>query len=106
MTILMKWLAAIAVAFALAGVVGCSATATRESTGQYVDDSSITTKVKAKFVEDKTVSALRIHVETFQGVVQLSGFANTDSERDRAVELARSVPGVKNVKDDIQIKNS
>ena len=106
MKIVMKWLAAIAVALALVGAVGCSSTSTRESTGQYVDDSTITTKVKAKFVEDKTVSALRIHVETFQGVVQLSGFADTDAERDRAIELARSVAGVRSVKDDIQVKNS
>ena len=106
MKMLMKWLAAIAVAFTLIGAVGCSSTSTRESTGQYVDDSSITTKVKTKFVEDKTVSAMRIHVETFQGVVQLSGFANSDAERNRAIELARSVPGVKDVKDDIQVKNS
>jgi len=106
MKIVMKWLAAIAVALALVGAVGCSSTSTRESTGQYVDDSTITTKVKAKFVEDKTVSALRIHVETFQGVVQLSGFADTDAERDRAIELAHSVAGVRSVKDDIQVKNS
>ena len=104
MTILMKWLAAIAVAFALAGVVGCSATATRESTGQYVDDSSITTKVKAKFVEDKTVSALRIHVETFQGVVQLSGFVDNANEMAAAQRIASNVAGVQRVDNRLSIR--
>jgi osmotically-inducible protein OsmY len=60
--------------------------------------------VKAKFVEDATVGALRVNVETFKGVVQLSGFANSPAEIDRAVQLARETKGVKSVKNDIRIK--
>lgn len=85
---------------------GCSSTPTRESTGEAVDDTWITTKVKAKFVEDKDVSALNIAVETFKGTVQLSGFANSVDERERAVELARGIKGVKSVKNDIRLKSA
>jgi hyperosmotically inducible periplasmic protein len=83
---------------------GCASTSTQESTGEYVDDTWITTKVKAKFVEDKTVSAMAVNVETFKGTVQLSGFANSAAEADRAVQLARETKGVKSVKNDIRIK--
>lgn len=83
---------------------GCASTATQESTGEFVDDTWITTKVKAKFVEDPTVGALRVNVETFKGVVQLSGFANSTTEVDRAIQLARETKGVKSVKNDIRIK--
>lgn len=83
---------------------GCAATRTEESTGQYFDDAALTTRVKAAFVEDKTVSAARINVETFKGVVQLSGFANNQAEVDQAVAITRNIPGVKSVKNDIRIK--
>lgn len=96
----------IAIALVVAMVAGCAGTGTRESTGEYIDDASITTRVKARFVQDEQISALRINVETFRGSVQLSGFANTEAERLRAVELARSVPGVKEVKDDIRLKQA
>lgn len=90
----------------LATTVGaCSASPTKESTGEYLDDSLITTKVKSAFVADKTVKALDIKVETFKGVVQLSGFANTQMEIDRAVEVARGVKGVQSVKNDIRLKS-
>ena len=81
---------------------GCAGTSTQESTGEYVDDSAITAKVKSAFVADKVVSALDIQVATFKGVVQLSGFASSQQEIDRAVALAREVPGVKSVKNDIR----
>ena len=87
-------------------MTGCASTSTKEGTGEYVDDSVITTKVKAKFVEDKDVSALGINVETFKGNVQLSGFANSADERMRAAELARSIKGVKSVKNDIRLKTN
>ena len=74
------------------------------SAGQMVDDTVITTKVKAAFVEDEKVSALRINVTSYKGVVQLSGFANSAQEADRAAEVARKVPGVKQVKNDILLK--
>jgi osmotically-inducible protein OsmY len=106
MDLLFRRLAATMVAFAIAGLVGCAGSPTRESTGEYIDDSAITTKVKAKLVEDKAVSALDIHVETFKGVVQLSGFAKSNAVKRRAVELAQSVPGVKEVRDHIELRTS
>jgi hyperosmotically inducible periplasmic protein len=98
-----KFIAAALLGVALAAA-GCSASPTRESTGEYIDDSTLTTRVKAKFVEDPAVSAMRINVETFKGVVQLSGFANSTDEASRAVNLAQATSGVKSVKNDIRIK--
>jgi osmotically-inducible protein OsmY len=87
----------------LVGATGCAVTSGQSSVGQYVDDATITTRVKAKFADDKRVSAMRISVETLNGVVQLSGFATTEAERANAVALARSVPDVKNVRNSIVI---
>lgn len=97
------------VRFALAGLAAavltaCAGTPTRESTGEYIDDTLITSKVKAKYVESKEVSATAVNVETFKGVVQLSGFVSTPAERAKAEELARQVQGVKEVKNDIRLK--
>jgi hyperosmotically inducible protein len=83
---------------------GCAATATKQSTGEYVDDSSITVKVKAAFVKDEIVKALDVSVETFKGVVQLSGFVNTAAEKSQAAYVAGSVPGVIEVKNNIVVK--
>jgi osmotically-inducible protein OsmY len=83
---------------------GCAATRTKESTGEYLDDTALTTKVKAALLKDREVSGLSINVETFKGTVQLSGFANNMAERRKAVEIARAVPGVEGVKDDIVVK--
>ncbi len=88
----------------LALVAGCASTSKQESTGEYIDDTTLTSKVKAKFVDDKAVSAMNINVETFKGTVQLSGFANNQAEADRAVQLARATEGVKSVKNDIRLK--
>jgi hyperosmotically inducible periplasmic protein len=85
---------------------GCASGPTKESTGEVIDDSWITTKVKAAFVEDPTVSALGIKVETFKGVVQLSGFANNSTEVARAAEIARGIKGVKEVKNDVRLKST
>jgi osmotically-inducible protein OsmY len=87
--------------FALAG---CAGSATQKSTGEYIDDAAITTKIKAGFVEDPTVSALAITVETFRGNVQLGGFASNAREIERAGQIARSVHGVKAVENDIRLK--
>jgi osmotically-inducible protein OsmY len=81
---------------------GCSNIG-QKSAGSTIDDATIITKVKAKFVEDKTVSALSIHVNSYEGTVQLSGFAKSAVEAERAAELARSVNGVKMVKNDIRL---
>jgi osmotically-inducible protein OsmY len=85
-------------------VGGCAAQPSRESTGEYIDDAAITTKVKAALVADKEVSALDVKVETFRGVVQLSGFADNQREISRAVSVSRGVKGVRSVKNDMRVK--
>ena len=82
----------------------CASTRTQESTGEYVDDSVITTKVKSLLAADDFLKSFQISVETFKGVVQLSGFVNSRSDINRAVEVARGVKGVKSVKDDMRLK--
>lgn len=88
----------------LTALSACAGGPTSKSAGEHVDDAVITTKVKGLFVEDKAVSALNIQVETFKGQVQLSGFANNQQEINRAVEIARQVKGVQEVKNDIRLK--
>lgn len=83
---------------------GCAPTAKRDGTGQYIDDTFITAKVKAAIFEDPMTKASEINVETFNGVVQLSGFVTSRAAASRAVELARGVAGVKSVKDDMRVK--
>ena len=83
---------------------GCASTATRESTGEYVDDSSITVKVKAAFVKDPLVKAIDVAVETYKGVVQLSGFVNTAAEKEQAGAVAANVKVVTSVKNNIAVK--
>ena|SRR5207248_7761605 len=85
-------------------LAACAATPTTESTGEYVDDSTITAKVKTALLQDPEVSGLAINVDTFKGTVQLSGFANNERERQRAATLARSVAGVQSVQNSIQLK--
>jgi osmotically-inducible protein OsmY len=82
----------------------CSATRTHESTGEYVDDSVITTKVKSLLAQDDFLKSFQIGVETFKGVVQLSGFVNSQKAVDKAVEIAGSVKGVNSVKNDLIVK--
>ena len=88
----------------LASILGCGATQTREGTGEYLDDSVITTKVKAAVFNDPTLKVNEINVETFKGVVQLSGFVTSQADVDKAVQVARGVAGVKSVKNDMRIK--
>ena len=87
----------------LIALVGCAGSRTQESTGEYIDDSVITSKVKSAFANDVQVDALNIKVTTFKGTVQLSGFAKNRQEINRAVQLARSTDGVKSVKNNIQL---
>lgn len=97
--------AALFVAAALSlGATGCAVKRDQSTVGQYVDDATITTQVKAKFVENKEVAATSIHVETLNGTVQLSGFAKSSSEKSRAEAIARDVNGVKAVKNDIVVR--
>jgi len=99
-----KYLSALFVAATFMSVVGCASTPQKEGTGEYVDDSVITTKVKTAILGESTLKVAEINVETFKGVVQLSGFVKTKTESGKAVEVASAVGGVKSVKNDIQIK--
>jgi osmotically-inducible protein OsmY len=83
---------------------GCAATPTKESTGEYVDDTTITTKVKAAFIHDDYIKSFDITVETFKGVVQLSGFVDNSEQKSRAGEVARGVNGVRDVKNNLTVK--
>lgn len=83
---------------------GCAATSTQASTGQYIDDSAITVKVKAAFVKDPLIKAFDVSVETFKGVVQLSGFVNTAAEKEQAGKIAATINGVTEVKNNIAVK--
>jgi osmotically-inducible protein OsmY len=88
----------------LASVLGCGSPPQKETTGEYFDDSYITTKVKAAVLNEPTLKSSEINVETFKGVVQLSGFVNSRADIERAIEVARSVKGVKSVKNDMRLK--
>jgi len=89
-----KALSAALLAVTLVSAVGCASTSTKEGTGEYVDDSVITTKVKAAIFNEPTLKSAEINVETFKGVVQLSGFVNSQADINKAVEVTRSVKGV------------
>jgi osmotically-inducible protein OsmY len=99
-----KYLSAVFLAVTLASVAGCASSPRHEGTGQYFDDSVITTKVKAAIFDDPTTKVMEINVETFKGVVQLSGFVSSQAAANRAVELARGVSGVKGVTNDMRLK--
>ncbi len=88
----------------LATVLGCASTSRQEGTGEYLDDSVITTKVKAAVLNEPSLKSAEINVETFKGVVQLSGFVSTEADVKTAVEVARSVKGVTFVKNDMRVK--
>ncbi len=88
----------------LASFLGCASTSTKEGTGEYVDDSVITAKVKAEIFKDDSLKSSEINVETFKGVVQLSGFVNSQADIDKAVKVARTVKGVTSVKNDMRVK--
>jgi hyperosmotically inducible periplasmic protein len=96
--------AASVAALTLLGTAGCAVVRDQQTVGAYVDDAGITTKVKAKFAEDKDVSALAISVETLNGVVQLSGFAKSEAERAQAEVLARNTEHVKGVRNGIVVR--
>jgi hypothetical protein len=88
----------------LTAFVGCASTQKRESTGQYVDDSVITAKVKAAIMHEESLKVLQIKVETYKGVVQLSGFVNSEQSVMKAGEVATGVEGVVSVKNDLVVK--
>lgn len=84
--------------------LGCNATQKKESTGQYIDDSAITTKIKTGIFDDLKLKSLQIEVQTFKGVVQLSGFVDSSQNAKIAGEIAGLVAGVKEVKNDLVVK--
>ena len=88
----------------IATLVACASTSTQSGTGEYIDDSVITSKVKAKLANDDFFKSFEISVETFKGIVQLSGFVNSQQAVNRASEIVRTVQGVKSVKNDLIVK--
>lgn len=92
------------VSLLFASVVGCQSAPKKETTSEYIDDSYLTTKVKAAILRDPTLKSSEINVETYKGAVQLSGFVSSRSDISRAVEVTRTVRGVKGVRNDIQLK--
>lgn len=85
-------------------IAGCASTPTHEGSGEYVDDSVITTKIKAEIFNEPSLKSMEINVETFKGIVQLSGFVTSNANIDKAVAIARSVKGVHSVKNDMRLK--
>ncbi len=96
--------AAVFLAILVASLLGCASTATQEGTGEYIDNTVITAKVKTAIFDEPTLKSSEINVETFKGVVQLSGFVNSQADINKAVEIVRQVKGVKSVKNDMQLK--
>ncbi len=99
-----KFLSAAFLAVSLLGAAGCASTATQEGTGEYIDDTLITGKVKAAIFNEPTLKSAEINVETFKGVVQLSGFVNSQADINKAVAVARTVSGVTAVKNAMRVK--
>lgn len=101
---LFKRIPAFLMAALLVFTVGCASTSQQESTGEYIDDSTLTTKVKAAIFNEPTLKSAEINVETFKGVVQLSGFVSSQTAIAKAVEITRQVNGVKSVRNDMRVK--
>ena len=101
---LFKRMFALFLAVAFASALGCAGSATQESTGEYVTDSWITTKVKASLADDPLVKAREVNVETFKGAVQLSGFVSSTAAMQQAVRIAHGIKGVTSVKNDMRLK--
>lgn len=101
-----KMLSIFLLALGLVAVASCRSAYNKEGTGEYLDDSVVTTKVKAAILGDKNLSVAEINVETFKGVVQLSGFVKSREDINTAVKLTSKVPGVISVKNDMQLKSA
>ena len=99
-----KYFSALFLSVLLLSFLGCASTAKKEGTGEYVDDTVITTKVKAAIFNEPTLKSSEINVETFKGVVQLSGFVNSREDINKAVSVASGVKGVVSVKNDMRMK--
>jgi len=101
----LKYISTLILAVMFATMLGCASTSKQEGTGEYIDDSVITTKVKAAVFHESSLKSAEINVETFKGVVQLSGFVSSEADINKAVEIARSVKGVTSVKNDMRVKS-
>lgn len=99
-----KFFSALSLIVLLTFFLGCASTTKKEGTGEYVDDTVITTKVKAAILDTPSLKMNEINVETFKGVVQLSGFVNSKADINQAIEVARKVKGVTSVKNDMRLK--
>ena len=104
MKYLIRFFSAFFLVLTLMTAAGCASTEKHEGTGEYVDDSVITTKVKAAILNEPGLSSAEINVETFKGVVQLSGFVTSRADINKAIEIARNVKGVNSVKNDMRLK--
>ena len=100
----LKRFCALFLAVVFVSALGCAGSATQESTGEYITDSWITTKVKASLAEDPQVKATEVNVETFKGAVQLSGFVSSSAAMQQALRITNSIKGVTSVKNDMRIK--
>ena len=101
----LKYISTLILTVMFATMLGCASTSKQEGTGEYIDDSVITTKVKAAVFHESSLKSAEINVETFKGVVQLSGFVSSEADINKAVDIARSVKGVKSVKNDMRVKS-
>ena len=101
---LIRFFSAFFLAMTLLTAVGCASTQKQEGSGEYVDDSVITSKVKAAILEEPALSSAEINVETFKGEVQLSGYVKSPADISKAVEVAGSIKGVNSVKNDMRLK--
>ncbi len=100
----LKYVSVFIIALMLTALTGCASTSRSEGTGEYVDDSVITTKVKAAIFNEPSLKSAEINVETFKGAVQLSGFVSTQGNIYKAAEIAQSIKGVTVVKNDMRLK--
>lgn len=99
-----RFLGSILIAASMLFTAGCASTSTQESTGEYLDDTAITAKVKAAILNEPSLKVAQVNVETYRSVVQLSGFVSTRDEISKAGLLARAVPGVASVRNDLRLR--
>ncbi len=101
----LKYITNIILVITFMTLLGCASTEKNAGTGEYIDDTVITTKVKAAVLNEESLKSAEINVETFKGVVQLSGFVNSEADIAKAAEVARGVKGVTSVKNDMLLKS-
>jgi osmotically-inducible protein OsmY len=101
---ILKYLTVFMLTTALLALIGCASTSTKGGTGEYIDDSVITSKIKIAILNDRSLKSSEINVETYKGIVQLSGFVASRVSAEKVSEIAGRVPGVKSIKNDIRLK--